>query len=115
MGLLQVWRGRETDLAGRKCLGKTKEPLEARIRRLGHGVGKAIVVKGRTRLWFCDKCGKSSGGRNTGLMTEGCRGKPTTAGKSVIRRLEKGVHPAGNGERVEVNVSWEEWERAGVG
>ena len=103
------------DLAGRKCLGRTNEPLEARIRRLGHGVGKAVVVSGRTRVWFCDKCGKYSGGRLTGLMKERCRERPTTAGNAVIRRLLKGEHPDGKGEKVEVNPDWEDWERAGVG
>ena len=96
-------------------MGKTNLTIEEQISRLGHGVGKAVVVKGKTRLWFCDKCGKYLGGRLTGLMKEKCREKPTTAGKLVIKRLLKGEHPAGNGDRVECNPGWEEWERAGVG
>ena len=103
------------ELAGRKCAGKIKLSLEERIRRMGHGVGKAVVVKKGTRLWFCDKCGKYSGGRLTGLMKERCREWATSAGKCAIKRLLNGKHPDGKGEKVETNPGWEVREKAGVG
>ena len=107
--------GKPMEMAGRSCAGRTKWTLEERIRRMGHGVGKAVVVDKGARLWFCDKCGKYSGGRLTGLMKERCRVALTSAGKRAIRRLMNGKHPDGKGDKVDTNPSWEIWKKAGIG